>query len=53
MCDIFICSNPGCGNAHIVGLDESGRAFCEIVMTERMINAALDAIHKAEMARRE
>jgi hypothetical protein len=38
----FSCGLPDCRHAHIVGFDEEGQPFCEIVLNESMLLKALD-----------
>lgn len=41
---VFACGDPDCRHAHIIGYDEHGLPFCEIVISEGSINEALDII---------
>jgi len=41
---VHACGKPNCSHVHVIGLDARGIPFCEIVLTEQMVNAALDII---------
>ena len=45
--EIYVCDE--CDHVHIIGINAHGVPFCEITLSENAINAALDAIHAAEM----
>ena len=41
---IHICGDPNCGHVHLVGFDDEGQAFCELVVGREICEKALSAL---------